>query len=201
VYEPLTSTYSFSCPHGRSARVPLSAFRILERLPGAVRPAIYHVSFACWCGEDHPALVPHDDLDLAPLGLSAHGTFRNLMTSHDDSIADELSSVAATRIRMGEWPWSFFCFPEDRPRPVTPSAFAAIAPGEHSLGVAVRCPACSAVSVNLVSREHLDIPFRNDGHVGVVGHVFEEDALRTIATFRAELDSARFDERRLDLEL
>jgi hypothetical protein len=30
--------------------------------------------------------------------------------------------------------------------------------------------------------------------------VFGEDVLRTIEKFRAELDSSRFDERRLDLE-
>ena len=64
----------------------------------------------------------------------------------------------------------------------------------------MRCPACAAVSVNLVSRAHLDVPFWNDVRIGVVDHVFGEDALRTIEEFRGELDSARFDERRLDLE-
>jgi hypothetical protein len=83
---------------------------------------------------------------------------------------------------------------------VTPSAFALIAPGEGSLGIAVQCPVCSAVSVNLVSREHVDVPFWNDARVGVVEHVFRRDALRAIEEFRAELHSARFDERRLDLE-
>ena len=82
-----------------------------------------------------------------------------------------------------------------------PSAFTLIAPGGNAFGVAVQCPACSAVSVNLVIREHVDIPFRNDTHVGVVPHVFERDALRALADFRLELESARFDERRLDLEL
>ncbi len=201
MYDPLTSTYSFSCPHGRDTRVPLSAFRLLERLPGAAHPAVYHVLFACRCGDEHPGLVSHDDLDWAPLGATAGGTFRNLVTAHDDLVATELADVAAARIRAGEWPWSFYCFPEARPRPVTPSAFAVIAPGGGALGIAVRCPACSSVSVNLVTREHVDIPFWNDARVGVVGHVFQTDALRAIAEFRAELDSARFDERRLDLEL
>jgi hypothetical protein len=84
---------------------------------------------------------------------------------------------------------------------VTPSSFALIAPGGGAFGVAVRCPACSAVSVNLVSREHVDIPFWNDHRVGVVGHVFHADAMRAVDDFHAELESARFDERRLDLEL
>lgn len=62
MYDPLTSTYSFPCPHGRDAKVPLSAFRLLERLPGAAHPAVYSVLFACRCGHDHPGLVSHDEL-------------------------------------------------------------------------------------------------------------------------------------------
>ena len=201
MYDPLTSTYSFPCPHGRDPRVPLSSFRSLERLPGAAHPAVYRIFFECSCGGEHPGLVSHDELDWAPLGLEAGGTFRNLMTSLDDPLARELVDVAAARIGAGEWPWSFYCFLEGRPRPVTPSAFAFIAPGGRSLGIAVRCPACAAVSVNLVYRAHLDVPFWNDVRIGVVDHVFGEDALRAIDEFRAELDSARFDERRLDLEL
>jgi hypothetical protein len=201
MYDPLTSTYSFACPHRRESKVPLSAFRLLERLPGAAHPAVYHVLFACPCGGEHSGLVSHDELDWAPLGASTEVTFRNLMTSHDDLLADELAGIAAARIGAGAWPWSFFCRLEGRARQVTPSAFALIAPGESSFGVAVQCPVCSAVSVNLVSREHVDIPFWNDGRIGVVEHVFRRDALRAIEEFRAELHSARFDERRLDLEL
>jgi hypothetical protein len=201
MYDALTSTYSFSCPHGRRTRVRLSSFRVLERLPGAAHPAVYQVLFACRCGGEHPGLVSHDDLDWAPLGVAADGVFRNLMTSHDDPLARELVDIAAGHIGAGEWPWSFFCFLEGRPRPVTPSAFTLIAPGGRSLGVAVRCPVCTAVSVNLVTPEHLDIPFWNDPRVGVVSHVFRADELRAVEDFRAELQSARFDERRLDLEL
>jgi hypothetical protein len=83
---------------------------------------------------------------------------------------------------------------------MTPSALAVLAPSERSVGVAVRCPVCGAVSVNLVSREHVDIPFWNDARVGVVEHTFEADGLRAIEEFRAQLQSAQFDERRLDLE-
>lgn len=201
MYDALTSTYSFACPHGPESHVPLSSFRTLERLPGAAHPAVYRVLFSCRCGEEHPGLVAHDELDWAPLGVGAGGTFRNLLTSRDDSLAGELADVAAARIGAGEWPWSFFCFLEGRPRPVTPSSFALIAPGDGLLGVAVRCPACSAVSVNLVTHEHVNVPFVNDARVGVVSHVFREDALRAVEEFRLELGSARFDERRLDLEL
>lgn len=205
VYDPLTSTYALSCPHRGTAHLPLSSFRTLDRLPGTARPAVFRVFFACPCGEEHPGLVSHDELDVAPLGLGSRGTFRNLMTARDDSLETELADVAATRIGAGEWPWSFFCMLEACPRPMTPSAIALIAPGvargEDWLGVAVRCPSCSTTSVNVVSREHVDIPFWNDAHVVVVDHVFEEDALRTVDRFRAELRSARFDEMRMDLEL
>ena len=67
------------------------------------------------------------------------------------------------------------------------------------VGLAVRCPACEALSVNLVSQAHVDLPFANDGRIGVVDHVFADDALRTVEAFRSELDSSRFDERRLHL--
>jgi hypothetical protein len=146
-------------------------------------------------------LVSHPDLDVAPVGVGVEGDFRNLLTGRDDVLEAELSDLAAMRIGAGEWPWSFFCFLEGRPQPITPSALSVIAPGDHLLGVAARCPSCATTSVNLVTRAHLDIPFWNDDSVAVVDHVFGEDALRTIEEFRAALDSSRFDERRLDLEL
>jgi hypothetical protein len=177
----------------------LSAFRSLERLPGAAHPAVYRVRFACPCGGEHDGLVSHDDLDWAPLGL-ADGTFLNLMTSRVEPLAAELGELAALRIRAGEWPWSFFCYPEERPRPIFPSSFALLAPGGDAIGVAVRCPACTRVSVNLVSHRHVDLPFHNDAEVGVVGHVFADDATATIDEFRAELYSSSFDTRRLTLE-
>jgi hypothetical protein len=200
MYDPLTSTYSFACPHGRGVRVPLSAFRFLECLPGAAHPTIYRVSFACSCGDEHAGLVSHDELDWAPLGIDAGGTFRNLMTDSDDALAGELAQLAASRITLGRWPWSFYCYLEKRPRPVTPSAFAVIAPSGESFGIVVRCPVCTALSVNLVSRAHVDVPYWNDHRVGVVDHVFPDDAVRRLEEFRSELASARFDERRLDLE-
>ncbi|MGI8886057.1 MAG: hypothetical protein ACR2G9_04005 [Gaiellaceae bacterium] len=201
MYYPLTSTYSFACPSGPVAKVPLSAFRLLERLPAAAHPALYRVLFECRCGREHVGLVSHDDLDWAPLGTASTVTFKNLLTSRDDFLSTELADLAASRIRAGEWPWSFYCCLEGRARPMTPSAFAVIAPGESSLAVAVQCPVCRAVSVNLVSREHVDLPFWNDRSIGVVAHVFQRDALRAIEEFRAELHSTHFDERRLDLEL
>ena len=199
MYDPLTSTYTFSCPARGETSVRLSAFRILERLPGASHPAVYRIAFACPCGEEHPGLVSHDELDWAPLGLSA-GSFLNLMTSRIESLAAELGDLAATRIKSGDWPWTFFCYPEERPRPVFPSAFFLLAPGDGSVGLAVRCPACTRISVNLVSESHVDLPFHHDHEIGVVEQVFAHDAGTMVAEFRSELYSAHFDARRLALE-
>jgi hypothetical protein len=198
MYDALKSRYTFACPSRGEVDVPLSAFRRLERLPGAAHPAVFSVAFECTCGDEHLGLVAHDELDWAPLGL-VEGTFVNLMTATVDDVAGELADVAARHIQQGQWPWSFFCYPEERPRPVFPSSFLLLAPGGRSLGLAVRCPACARTSVNLVSAEHVDLPFHNDAHVGVVQHVFQEDALTTLAEFRDELYSASFDVRRLHL--
>jgi len=202
VYDALTTSYRLSCPRHGATSVRLSRFRRLDELPGSQHPVVYRIVFACGCGDEHPGLVAHDELDLAPLGLEEERRFLNLMTSHADLLATELTSLAAERIRAGEWPWSFFCFPEDRPRPVFPSAFRLLADSgpRGRVGVAVCCPVCARVSVNLVTREHLDVPFHNDREVGVVAHVFADDAAATLETFGAELYSAAFDARRLALE-
>ncbi len=199
MYDALTSRYTFACPSHGESRVALSAFRTIERLEGTAHPVVYRVRFACPCGGEHDGLVRHNELDWAPLGLDG-GLFLNLMTSRIEPVATELGELAAVRIKAGEWPWTFFCFPEERPRPVFPSFFFLLTPGDGTLGLAVRCPACRRMSVNLVSHEHVDLPFHNDREVGVVEHLFHDDAHATIEEFRAELWSAAFDTRRLTLE-
>jgi len=200
MYDAISTQYTFPCPTRGEARVRLHDFRELERLPGAAHPAVYRVRYACSCGDDHLGLVAHDDLDWAPLGLQS-GLFLNLMTDRLEPLQDEFGDLAARRIGAGEWPWSFFCYPEERPRPVFPSMFWLLAPGTMagSIGVAVRCPACMRLSINIVSPEHVDLPFHNDAAVGVVEHVFREDAVHAIEEFRSELYSASFDARRLKL--
>jgi hypothetical protein len=198
MYDALTGRFTFPCPARGEAHVSLSAFRQLERLPGAAHPAVFQVLFECGCGDEHEGLVSHDDLDWAPLGLEG-GVFYNFLTARLDRVEAELTDAAARRIQAGEWPWSFFCYPEDRPRPVFPSSFFLLTPGDGSLGLAVRCPTCQRTSVNLVSHEHVDLPFHNDANVGVVEHLFAEDVLRSLEEFRAELYSATFDTRRLSL--
>jgi hypothetical protein len=201
MYDSLTTSYTFSCPVHGEAHVLLSRFRRVEELPGAQHPAVYRVEFSCGCGNEHPGLLTHDELDWAPLGLREGTMFVNLMTSRSEPIGGELVELAAARIKAGEWPWSFFCWPEERPRPVFPSSFMLLAPAasDDRVGLAVRCPVCGKVSVNLVSRGHVDVPFVNDREVGVVQHLFEDDTAATIAEFHEELWSAAFDARRLGL--
>src|SRR5215213_9692704 len=168
MYDALTGRFTFACPARGETAVPLSAFRRLERLPGAAHPAVYRIRFACACGDEHDGLASHDELDWAPLGLRA-GQFVNLMTSRLEPAASELGELAL------------------------------LAPGEQVLGVAVVCPSCATLSVNLVSHAHVDLPFHHDRSVGVLEHVFAADVASTVEAFRDELYSSRFDERRLDL--
>jgi hypothetical protein len=201
MYDALKTAYTFSCPVHGETHVRLSRFLRLEQLPGAQHPAVYRVDFACGCGCAHPGLVSHDELDWAPLGLDATTPFLNLMTSRVEPVAREFGEIAAARIGAGEWPWSFYCWPEERPRPVFPSAFKLLAPAERgdAVGLAVRCPVCGRVSVNLVSRAHVDVPFANDREVGVVEHLFAADSATAVDEFREELYSGSFDARRLTL--
>src|SRR5581483_8209501 len=114
MYDALTAQYTFGCPVRGSAAVPLSSFRRLERLPGTSHPVVYRVAFNCTCGDEHLGLVGHDDLDWAPLGLAGMA-FANLMTARMENADAEFGDAAARRIGAGEWPWSFFCYPEQRP--------------------------------------------------------------------------------------
>jgi len=140
MYDALTTRYTFSCPIRGETRVRLSEFRTLDRLPGAGHPAVFQVVFDCPCGCEHPGLVSDVELDWAPLGHSSE-RFLNLMTARFESAEEELADLAVRRILAGQWPWTFYCYPERRPRPVFPSSFFLLAPGDGSLGIAVRCPA------------------------------------------------------------
>jgi hypothetical protein len=176
--------YTFACPARGEVHVLLSALRSIEQLPGAGHPAVFRVRFDCACGEEHDGLLTHEALDWAPLGPRTA----------------ELAAVTADHIRKGEWPWSFFCYPEEQPRPVFPSSFTLLtAATDETVGLAVRCPSCHRLSLNLVSHPHVDVPFHNDREIGVVEHMFAEDTLATLDEFRAGLWSASFDARRLAL--
>jgi len=98
MYDALTTRYSFACPAQGETRVRLSAFRILDRLPGAEHPAVFHVVFDCPCGEEHPGLVSDAELDWAPLGLSEE-RFLNLMTARFEETAAERSKTSTMQPR------------------------------------------------------------------------------------------------------
>jgi hypothetical protein len=202
MYDGLTTKYTFACPERGETRVVLSDFRELERLPGTSHPVVFQVRFACVCGGEHVGLVTHEELDWAPLGLSSDVRFLNLMTTRLEALETELAEVAAGRIKAGDWPWSFFCYPENQPRPVFPSSFFLLAPAERDggVGLAVRCPSCAQTSINIVSEQHVDLPFHNDVEIAVVDHVFAADAARAVEDFVAELNSAQFEIARLALE-
>src|SRR3990170_1757006 len=64
MYDGLTARYTFPCPTREEARIRLSSFRTLERLPGAAHPAVYGVRFSCNCGEVHSGLVSQEHVDV-----------------------------------------------------------------------------------------------------------------------------------------
>lgn len=201
MYDALTTRYRLSCPHRGETSVRLSGFRRLDELPGPQHPVVYRIEFACGCGEEHPGLVAHDELDWAPLGLTEERRFVNFMTARSDPLAAELTEIAARRIKAGEWPWSFYCWPEERPRQVYPSSFWLLAAGDRDgrILVAVRCPACGRLSVNLVSPDHLDLPFHNDREVGVITQLLDDAPERTAEGLRAGSASLGLETRRLEL--
>jgi hypothetical protein len=173
VYDELTARYTFPCPTNAEARVRLSAFRTVERLPGTSKPSIYAVRFACPCGAEHAGLATHGDLDWAPLGRVTTA-FYNVMTGRVEAAAGPLADEAAWRIDHGRWPWTFFCAAEARPRAVYPSAFRRLVPDRGRIVVAVACPVCARTSANLVSHDHLDVPFYSDDEVEVGERVYPD---------------------------
>ena len=201
MYDVLRARYTFACPAREQASIPLSAFREVQRLPGAAHPAVYRVRFACVCGDEHDGLLSHDDLDWAPLGVGESGEFLNLMTARTQPLGEELVDLAARLIGAGTWPWMLFCYPEGRPRPAFPSFFRLMAPkaDQGRVGVALECSSCGRWSINLVSPAHVDVPFHHDDEIGVVPRLFAEDAWDSPEEFRADLGSAEFDARRLTL--
>jgi len=205
MYDTLRASYRFHCPHrpsGELIRVRLSAFRRLERLPGAAHPAVYRVVYDCACGEPHQGLVTHADLDYGPLA-PVEIEFQNLLTGRSEPVGDELAELARSQVQRGNWPWRLYCSREGRLKPVWPSSLTMVAPAaeprDEFIGVAVTCPSCGEVSLNLVSGAHLDVPFYHDRVVRYLDRPFGDARDLTIETFQHQLHSARFDAERLDL--
>ena len=195
MYDLLRACYRFHCPQmgdAPAAAVTLSEFRRLDRLPGAAHPAVYRVRFRCPCGGEHDGLVTHGDLDYGPLA-AAGGEFRNLLTGRDQAVSDELADLARSQVRRGNWPWTVYCAREHAIRPAFPSSMAMLQPRDDAgvVGVAVTCPGCGQVSVNLVSRPHLDLPFFHDPVVRYLEGSFGDAGELTPERFREQLDAIR----------
>ena len=197
MYDGLTGRYTFGArPRARlayacrdSARSTASRGVAPGRLPRALRVSVRR-------GARRPR-------EPRRARLGAAGRSRGRVPQPDDG-PPRAGGRRAARARggthrSGEWPWSFFYYPEGRPRPVFPSAFRLLAAAEARVGVAVRCPDCAAGRPNVVTHRHVDEPFFNDPDIGVVEHVFRADADALVDAFRAELDSGSFDARRLSL--
>ena len=199
MYDALTARYTFACPRAGRAHVALSSFRLLERLPGAAHPAVYRVRFACGAATSTSASSPTTTSTGRRSGVSG-GAFLDLMTSRTRDAADELLDVAPRRTARRGVAVELLLLPGG-PAAAGLSVVVRRRARRASrwLGLAVRCPACDALSVNLVSHAHVDLPFANDERIGVVEHVFAADALSSVEEFHAELHSSRFDERRLHL--
>ena len=192
MYEPLDRALSLSLS-GTGGGGACAAFRFQDRrAPAGLGPsvAVYEVRLlpvrrrAC-------RAVAHDELDWAPIGPTEERFF-NIMTGRLEPAADELVEQAAGLIRRGFWPWCFFCYAEERPQPLFPSAFRLIAPDAGRVVLAARCPACERTSVNVVSSDHVDVPFYSDREVGVVERIFPSDVEAGLLPLADELVGSNY---------
>ena len=169
--------------------------------PGAAHPAVYGVAFDCALRRRSTRASSRTTSSTGRRSGSAAGGFLNLMTARLEAVEAELADLAARRIQAGEWPWSFFCYPEERPRPVFPSSFFLLAPGGGGERRARRAlPGLRTASRSTSSRTSTSTcRSTTTREIGVVEHVFAGDARATVEEFRAELYSGRFDARRLTL--
>ena len=199
MYDPLRNRYRFVCPAAETeVDRPLSALRVVERLPGAVHPAVYRVSYVCAvCSGEHLALLTERDLDCEPVIPREELPYLNVLTGRTEDAAAELHDGAERHLRRGNWPWTFYCACEHEMRPGYPSHLARLAPAEDGrlVGVAVRCAVCGGHSINLVSQRHLDEPFYHDPVVRYVDRPLRPDA-GVLERFQHELWSGAFEAER-----
>jgi len=142
--------------------------------------------------------VSHDDLDYAPIG-AADVTFRNLLTGRTEPVGASCSSWPAARCRRATAVAAVL-----RPRgeaeagvPVEPDD--GLPADSQLVGVAMRCPSCGELSLNVVTESHLDVPFYHDRTVRLIDRPFGDRRDLTVDAFHAELWSAGFDAARASL--
>ena len=123
------------------------------------------------------------------------------MTSRLEPVGAELGDLAALRITSGGVAVELLLLPGGAAA-ARVSVLVRAPHGDGRDGRACRAlpelPPALASTSSLTA--HIDMPFHNDREVGVVEHLFAEDAVATLEEFRAELWSASFDARRLALE-
>lgn len=195
MFDVLRNHYELRCPAtGATAGVSLSRFRSVRRLRGAEHPAVFRVVFDCdACSGRHESLISHDRLDWEPLGIDIPTAFTDLVSGSRALLGSELAGSASARLKQGGWPWTFFCHPESAIRPGFPSSLRLVAPTEGTdaerIGVTVRCFHCQRLTVNIVSRSHLDVPWYSDPHIAYLGVLLRDDQITTEERFRHQLAS------------
>ena len=206
MYDALTTTYTLLVPAPRRdarAAVALPPARAAARAR-SIRPSTASSSPAA-AATSTPGSSRTTTSTGRRSASSDETTFVNLMTSQRRAARRTSSrDLAAARIKAGEWPWSFFCWPEERPRPVFPSAFRLLAP-TAAAAIAWRRRALPVLRARL-GEPRLARARRRAVHERPRGRrrrstCSRDDAGATVEEFRAELDSESFDARRLDLEL
>jgi hypothetical protein len=75
-----------------------------------------------------------------------------------------------------------------------------VSPADSELvGVAMHCPSCGELSLNVVSEAHLDVPFYHDRVVRLIDRPFLDSRDLTVDDFHERLWSAGFDAERARL--
>lgn len=132
---------------GSHGVVRLSAFRRVERLPGAGAPPAHVVTYRCGdgCGGQHQLLMSSEELDWLPVatGFAPHYDLMTGRMAHDPDAGIDLWWRA---MRRGRWPVTVACEHHPAPVPAWPSCLRALEPDAEPEGrwflVHFTCPAC-----------------------------------------------------------
>lgn len=148
MWDPLQSAWRLRCPEQENPpTVRLHDFRQIERLAGAVSPAVYRIRFDCDCGERHTALLTASELDLDPVTtpLPCH---HDLLLGRTAWAADELERRWQDAIVRGTWPLRVRCPRNHAAQMAWPSLLRAIEPlsGERAV-IHYECPCCHRLAV------------------------------------------------------
>ena len=145
--------------------------------------------------------MSHADLDYGPLA-PVEVEFRNLLTGRTEPVGDELAEVARSAGAARQLAVAAVLQPRGADEPGVAVQPGMVRPGgrpRRVVGVAMSCPGCGEVSLNLVSGAHLDVPFYHDRVVRYVDRPFGDARDLTVEGFHHQLHSARFDTERADL--